>query len=84
MEPYIITLFDNLLHYHPISYLIASIMASQTVLGLKGPTLGRAAYLRTDPSLRLRFRHVRGKLISNIYCFFLFRTDPDCQDTFGT
>ena len=42
-------------------------MASQTVLRLKGPTLGRAAYLRTDPSLRLRFR---GKLISNIYCFF--------------
>ena len=55
-------------------------MASQTVLGLKGPTLGRAAYLRTDPSLRIRFR---GKLISNIYCFFLFRTDPDCQDIFG-
>ena len=44
-------------------------MASQTGLGLKGPTLGRAAYLRTDPSLRLRFR---GKLISNIYCFFLY------------
>ena len=84
MEPYIITLFDNLLQYHPISYLTASVMASQTVLGLKGPTLGRAAYLRTDPSLRLRFRHVRGKLISNTYCFFLFRTDPDCQDIFGT
>lgn len=63
-------LFDNLLLYHPISYLIASVMASQTGLGLKGPTLGRAAYLRTDPSLRLRFR---GKLISNIYClFFLY------------
>ena len=30
-------------------------MASQTVLGLKGPTLGRAAYLRTDPSLRYIF-----------------------------